>query len=335
MSSTRLSYLLERYMHQLSTPEERMELMVLIKNSSNDKELSLLLEDCWKNLPVTARLGSAESSEMLNTILSAGQVEAIEVAMPSRSSYTWLKVAAAVVLIAAASIFYLDRAQLMKPDVVAIPKVIRQTAHRFLTLPDGTSVILKGASRLSYSGKLNGATREVRLVGEGYFDVRHDASRPFIIHTGEIQTTVLGTAFDIKAIEGENKVLVTVTRGKVKVGSRGAVYGIITPNQQMICNVETQQYSQSKVNADQVVAWKDEDIYFDDVTVAEIAKTLEERFKVNIKFGNESIKSCKLSATFLKKQSLTQVLEVIKQFNQVNYSFNDPQTILLTGDGCK
>ncbi len=277
MSSTRLSYLLERYMHQLSTPEERMELMVLIKNSSNDKELSSLLEDCWKNLPVTASLGAVESSEMLNTILSASRVEeAVEVVMPSRhSSYTWLKIAAAIALIATGSFFYLDKKPL-EPQTAAVPKVIKQNAHRFITLPDGSTVILKGTSKLSYSGKLDGAKREVYLSGEGYFDVNHDAARPFIIHTGEIQTTVLGTAFDIKAIEGENKVLVTVTRGKVKVGNHEKVYGIITPNQQMICNVATQEYSQSKVNAGQVVSWKDEDLYFDDVTVAEIAKTLED-----------------------------------------------------------
>lgn len=333
MSSTRLSYLLERYMNQLSTPEERMELMTIVKNSGNDEELSLLLENCWKTLPITARLGAAESDEILSNILAANPASSMEEAKPSRS-FSWLKIAAVISLMAVASFLYMNKNKL-KPGVAAKPEIVRRAAHRFIRLPDGTTVILKDDSKLSYSGKLKGEKREVYLTGEGYFDVKHDPSREFIIHTGKIQTTVLGTAFDIKAIAGENKVMVTVTRGKVKVGNSDKVYGVITPNQQIICNTATLQYAQAIVNASDVVSWKDEDLYFDDVTVAEIAKTLEDRFKVNIKFTSEEIKSCRLSATFLKKQTLSQVLEVIRQFNQINYSYVDDTTILLTGDGCK
>ncbi|MES2457584.1 MAG: FecR domain-containing protein [Bacteroidota bacterium] len=333
MSSTRLSYLLERYMHQLSTPEETMELMELVKNSSNDEALSSLLEACWKKLPVTERLGSTESAEILKNILSAEPAQPVEVVMPSRS-YAWLKIAAAAALIGIMTLFYQQK-KTLRPNVATLPEKARQTAHRFITLPDGSTVILKGNSKLTYTGKLKGPKREVYLVGEGYFDVKHDASREFIIHTGKIQTTVLGTAFDIKALPAENKVQVTVTRGRVRVSNNEVVYGIITPNEQIVCNTSTQEYAQLKVNAVEVVSWKDEDLYFDDVTVAEIVKTLEERFKVKIKFANTEIKSCRLSATFLKSQSLSQVLEVIKQFNQINYTYSDSETILLTGEGCK
>jgi transmembrane sensor len=308
-------------------------LMAIVKNSGNDEELFLLLENCWKTLPITARLGAAESDEVLSNILAADPVERVEKMMPSRS-FAWLKIAAVISLMAVASFLYMDKNK-SKPGVAAKPEIVRRAAHRFIRLPDGTTVILKGDSELSYSGKLKGEKREVYLTGEGYFDVKHDPSREFIIHTGKIQTTVLGTAFDIKAIAGENSVMVTVTRGRVRVGNVDKVYGIVTPNQQIICNTATQQYSKTSVNANTVVAWKDDDLYFDDVTVAEIAKTLEERFKVNIKFANEAIKSCRLSATFLKKQRLSQVLEVIRQFNQIDYSYSDDNTILLTGEGCK
>lgn len=333
MSSTRLSYLLERYMQQLSTPEETMELMELIKNADNDEKLLLQLEECWKTLPVTAQLGAVESAEILNSILPEKRVEAVEVVMPSRS-FGWLKIAAAVAVMAIAAFLFVDKPT-VKNTVAVVPVAVKQTAHRFMKLPDGTTVILKGNSKLSYRGKLEGAKREVYLVGEGYFDVKHDASREFIIHTGQIKTTVLGTAFDIKALEGEDKVMVTVTRGRVKVSNSDKVYGIITPNQQIVCNVNSDKYLHTRVNADEVVSWKDDDLYFDDVTISEIAKTLEERFKVSIVFDNEAIKQCRLSATFLKKQSLDQVLEVIRQFNQINHSYNDNNTILLSGDGCK
>jgi len=40
--------------------------------------------------------------------------------------------------------------------------------------------------------------REVTLIGEAYFDVAHDSSRPFIIHTGKINIKVLGTSFNVR-----------------------------------------------------------------------------------------------------------------------------------------
>jgi transmembrane sensor len=332
MSSTRLSYLLDRYMQQSSTPEEKMELMILVKNAGNDEELLSILKECWKTLPVTEKLGSVESAEILSNILSSDQLEAVEVVLPSRS-FTWLKIAAAVAVIAVASLLLIDLPT-FKQIVAVAPTVVKRTAHRFIRLPDGTTVILKGNSKLSYKKNLAGPKREIYLVGEGYFDVKHDASREFIIHTGQIKTTVLGTAFEIKAIAGEDKVMVTVTRGKVKVSNNRQVYGVITPNQQLVCNINNDQYLHTEVNAKAVVSWKDDDLYFDDVTISEISRTLEERFNIHILFANEAIKHCRLSATFFKTQSLSQVLEVIRQFNQVDYTYTDKNTVLLSGMGC-
>lgn len=76
---------------------------------------------------------------------------------------------------------------------------------RHLTLPDGTTVVLQANSRLRYPEKFTGNTREITLSGEAYFDVAHDAQKPFIIHTGKIRTTVLGTAFKISAMPGGKK----------------------------------------------------------------------------------------------------------------------------------
>jgi len=85
------------------------------------------------------------------------------------------------------------------------PKPPDHTIHynRYITLPDGSTVILHAGSKLDYPVSFNGNTREVNLIGEGYFDVQHDPARPFIIHTGHLKTTVLGTAFNIKANAGE------------------------------------------------------------------------------------------------------------------------------------
>jgi transmembrane sensor len=71
------------------------------------------------------------------------------------------------------------------------------------TLPDGTTVVLNKKSKLSYPVEFTGSTREVFLTGEAFFDVAHNPSKPFKVHTGVFVTKVLGTAFSIKAYPGD------------------------------------------------------------------------------------------------------------------------------------
>lgn len=224
------------------------------------------------------------------------------------------------------------------PKLAKEAKVIKgaKPDRRFINLPDGSTVALNENSSIEV-GKhfiVNGK-REVYLTGEAYFDIVHDFSRPFIVHTGKIQTTVLGTAFNINASSKTGTVIVTVTRGKVKVGDKSRTFNVIDPYEQMVFNRNLTRHFKKPIDVGPVVAWKNEDIYFDDVTISNVAGQLKERFNVSIIFSNELIRDCRFSATFLKTQSLEQILNVIAEFNQIKYHYKDKNTIVLDGHGCK
>src|SRR5690606_5004009 len=72
-----------------------------------------------------------------------------------------------------------------------------------------------------------GETREVHLEGEGFFDIKHDPTRPFVVTSGNLTTTVLGTAFNIRALPNDDRIVVTVIRGKVQVKDGERVLGVI------------------------------------------------------------------------------------------------------------
>lgn len=72
-----------------------------------------------------------------------------------------------------------------------------------VVLPDGTEAYLYASSKLTYPSSFVGDTRDVVLEGEAYFKVTHDASHPFIIHTANATTRVLGTELDVRAFYGE------------------------------------------------------------------------------------------------------------------------------------
>ena len=73
------------------------------------------------------------------------------------------------------------------------------------TLPDGTRVWLNGDSRLSYPETFDAGIRRVRLDGEAFFQVRHDASHPFVVDMEVMQVEVLGTEFDARHRLGSNR----------------------------------------------------------------------------------------------------------------------------------
>jgi ferric-dicitrate binding protein FerR (iron transport regulator) len=203
-----------------------------------------------------------------------------------------------------------------------------------ITLADGTTIWLNAGSELKYPPSFVGHTREVYLSGEAYFDVYHDAAKPFIIHTGKVTTTVLGTAFDIKEYKNAHLIVVTVIRGKVSVAKDTRRLAILTPDQQISFNTANEQVVLRHIDAGQVTAWEKIDLHFEDVTFAEAARQLEKRFNVKINFTNERIKNCRFSGGSLTGEKLDIILKTMCDFNNATYKIDSNGSILIDGQGC-
>lgn len=84
-------------------------------------------------------------------------------------------------------------------------------------LADGTRVWLNADSRLQLLPGYGADARDVALQGEAYFVVRHDATRPFRVHTSGAVSEDLGTEFDVRAYADDPDERVLVTAGRVAV----------------------------------------------------------------------------------------------------------------------
>ena len=340
MSIHRFKYLFRQFLNKTATPEETEEFLSMMKRDDYNEEVQILLDEFWKELPSITSLDQARAERIFNQIMASAQAnEPLKVHRTGKR--LWLRAAAAVLIIIGLSVLFYNLEFQSSDNRLAVVKNSNRVSpdkpgRRFINLPDGSSVILNENSKLEFGDKfiVNGK-REVHLQGEAYFDITHDASHPFIVYTGKLQTTVLGTAFNINADPGNKTLTVTVTRGKVKVGDNKHTFNVITPDEQIVFDMNLSQSIKRLVDAETVIAWKNEDIYFDDVYIKDVANQLQERFNISIVFSNEIIKSCRFSATFLKSQSLEQILNVIGEFNHIKYQFKDKNTVLLDGAGCK
>ncbi len=100
-----------------------------------------------------------------------------------------------------------------------------------VVLPDSSHVWLNSASSLRYPTVFSGGTREVELTGEGYFEIRHHAGRPFFVRCGALRVEVLGTGFDVMGYADEPAPRVALVEGSVAVHS-GQDRVVIRPGQQ-------------------------------------------------------------------------------------------------------
>jgi len=147
-------------------------------------------------------------------------------------------------------------------------------------LPDGTLVFLNAQSSLRYpTSFVKTPTREVSLVGEGYFEVAKDKQHPFIVQSAGQKLEVLGTHFNVNAYADETALRTTLLEGVVKVNDK-----VLKPNQQFVLAGGKSQIKE--VDAQQMVAWKNGIFLFEDEPLSSIMRKIERWYDVQVVYDD-------------------------------------------------
>lgn len=337
--TSRFSYLLDRYFQNKATIAENAELSILINSGQYDNELKGKIEAYLCADKGQQDVSEEEAKSVLDNILSGKPGRVIALQERKGSNFKWRWVAAAIVVVASGW-FLIGRQENIfngsgKRHAEHRTKVSFYSGKQFIQLPDGSTVLLNEGSELSYDSTFGSDKRKVFLKGEGYFNVAHDPSRPFIVKARNVITTVLGTAFNVKAYEGENEIKVTVARGKVQVANQTKMLGTITPNQQIAVNTITNSFVQTNLKASIETEWVNRALIFDDINMAQAAEAIEAKFKTKILFAREDLKDCRITAAFLNGESLEQVIKVVSAVVLVEYTIEPDGSVRLYGKGCQ
>jgi len=203
-----------------------------------------------------------------------------------------------------------------------------------VVLADGTLVWLKGNSTLTYPSHFVGDTRKVSLQGEALFEVAKDANHPFTIQCGDLTTTVLGTSFNIKTVEGNIEVVVLT--GKVSLTSTTDKKGIVVlPNDKAIYNGQHRQLAIVKsATAEKVavVTGTAYSMHFEDTQIKEVIHKIEGKFDVKVLTSNPKMGNCLITADFTD-QSLERTMRMISEVLGFEYEINN-NLVVLRGTGC-
>ena len=161
-----------------------------------------------------------------------------------------------------------------------------------LVLSDGTKVFLNSDSRLKYPVTFNGEDRRVELSGEAFFEVVSDSSHPFIVHTRDMETRVLGTTFDIQAYPDELTTKTTLLTGRVLVSvNHLSLTETLKPGLQASWTKGTDKITVKEVNVATQALWRDGIIMLDDDELDDVMRMLARWYNVTYKFkGDRSVK---------------------------------------------
>jgi transmembrane sensor len=204
-----------------------------------------------------------------------------------------------------------------------------------VTLPDRSVVQLHAGSSLAYPEAFASGNREVILTGEAFFEITKDATRPFVVRTGDVSTTVLGTSFNVQAFPHENT-SVTVVTGRVRVsGKEGSSTApvILTPGNQAVYDYRHQAITTSEVTVEPYISWRDNIISFHNTSLEEAAEKLGRWYGVTLTFENDAVKHCRISGRY-KDQRLEDVLESIEYMYNIKSNVNQ-KSVILYGKGCQ
>lgn len=194
-----------------------------------------------------------------------------------------------------------------------------------IMLPDSTIVWLNSGSSLKYNQSYGKKDRKVTLVGEGYFEVNEEKSKPFIVNADSLNITVLGTVFNIRAYNEDLNVTVNLIKGSVNVTlTKTEITGSHTmkPNEKLVFNKQTKKIELGASDASRSALWTNGKLCFVDATIEQISKDLERKYDVKIQINNEKLKSEIFSGSLNLNLSLKEVLSYI----DVDKKFNINQT---------
>jgi ferric-dicitrate binding protein FerR (iron transport regulator) len=203
-------------------------------------------------------------------------------------------------------------------------------------LEDGTKVWLNADSKLSYLKSFEQeSARTVMLEGEAFFDVAEDKNKPFIVNTRQMNVKVLGTAFNVKAFASDEKIETTLLRGKVEASSTelDSRPVVLARNQRAVLNKKTNHIAVQNVNAEDVAAWKDGVLIFDNTSFAEVKASLERKYGVQITLEDHQSLKCHFSGV-VKDEPITEVLALLQTTSKITYEIKGT-AIRLRGSLCQ
>jgi ferric-dicitrate binding protein FerR (iron transport regulator) len=198
-----------------------------------------------------------------------------------------------------------------------------------VTLSDGTKVWLNAESELRYPVQFTGDTRQVYLKGEGYFEVKANKEKPFLVNSGEHQVKVYGTQFCVNTYD-EAQIQTVLVEGSIGLKtSLKSEESLLKPGQLACANLKSGDLVIKDVNVHPYVAWKDGDFVFEDENLESIMKRLGRWYDVKVFFMNPETKSYHFTGDMKRYSKIEDLLYFMEETSDAKFEIKKGAIIIM------
>lgn len=276
------------------------------------------LREEWDAIPNRGMLPNESTTRMWNTIRKT-TIDRY------KNFYNWTAAASAVIILSISTYHAFIQSGFSKPEITST--ITFNKDIRLLNLPDGTRVWLNENSEIEYPKSFSGKERTVTLKGEAFFEVKRDPSHPFVISSGAIKTTVLGTSFAVKAYDNKQPE-VNVRTGKVKVESSQNTV-LLERGDKAIYKVETSLLNKQKSLVLEP-EWKKVLIYVDGLTLEQVLEKLKADHQFSMTYLDNDLKNLKIQGTLDTRQGFYEMLQSIAFALEIRIQSTGNNTYLIS-----
>lgn len=336
---------LDGFFRDECSEEEQQKVLAWYLSGEAERELSRKIEACWSEqdeLPLT-EWGKEAIFAKIQADIKAGSTHKTEESQISPGirrprMRIWYYAAAALLLLSVVSyafFFFLSGKEQDRDIASSEPfprkttEIVKQTAYGekiTITLKDSTMIYLNSGSQLRYREDNH---REVFLEGEAFFDVSRDTLRPFLIHTANITTIVLGTSFNICAFAEDEKIAISVVSGEVKIEKQKDTTEQVLklePGEQAMYDLKDTRMIKRSFDYKNVLSWKEGRLHFENARFSDIVQTLERWYGVEIEVRHPGIENG-FSGSYTRR-SLESVLEGMSFVLDFEFTIQDKKVII-------
>ncbi len=337
--------IMERFRQGQASPAEKKILLHYLETDQKEEHMELFAEmmaDLWEGEP-TYREETAETEAAFAEILQ--EIPKGKKRRPVRIVQYWYYAAAVVLVFSVVSSwFYFQKPEkaMQTERIVWSSKTTTDGQKVKIRLSDSSIIYLAGGSTLRWPDQFEkGKKREVILTGEAFFEVKRDTNSPFIVHTGEISTQVLGTSFNIYAYPNDKNQIISVRTGKVRVSSNGTglskQLADLTAGMRLTYEQQTMGFVVEKgQDPASFNSWVDNRLNFRQANLEEITRKLSRYYNIHFDIkGSCKFDNYRINASF-DNQPIREIMEqlVIMSGDKLNYRINAANSITLWRKGC-
>jgi transmembrane sensor len=198
-----------------------------------------------------------------------------------------------------------------------------------IQLPDGSVAVLNSNSSIKFAGDFNQNERSIILIGEAFFRVAKNPSKPFIVHSGAFSVTAAGTSFYVHARNKEKDYKVDLLEGKVRLASNenNIPETILLPGEEGTWQSSKMSFTKTFCDSTVLKQWISGKLSFKNMAVEKVLELLQQWYGVDITVKHKKWEKITLTGDYDNKP-LDHVLKIICFSLSAGYSYSGNQVII-------